>query len=254
VVVAVLALLAGCGVPTGADTFSEIPPDEIQFGLDATSTTTSTTTTTSTVPELPQTTLLETTTTIRLEPAFIYFLSRGRLQPVTIELPAGFSSDQVADKLEEGPPPDVALDTLIEDGLIISSAESGGVLTVDLDDEIFDRIPSTEQTEAIGQIVLTMTSSLRLVGQLTFTLEGDPIPVKKGNGLSSAPGEPVSFDDYENLLAAPRPQSVEDTTTTVTATTVTATTAPAIETPAGTAPAPTEPTTAPPLAPTTAPP
>jgi hypothetical protein len=196
--VGVLASLAGCGVPTGSDTFSEIPPDEIQYGLDATSTTTSTTTTTSTVPELPQTTLLETTTTIRLEPAFIYFLSRGRLQPVTIELPAGFSSDQVADKLEEGPPPDVALDTLI----------------VDLDGDIFDRIPSTEQTEAIGQIVLTMTSSLRLVGQVTFTLEGDPIPVKKGNGLSSAPGEPVSFDDYAILLAAPRPQAVEETSTT----------------------------------------
>jgi hypothetical protein len=212
--VGVLASLAGCGVPTGSDTFSEIPPDEIQYGLDATSTTTSTTTTTSTVPELPQTTLLETTTTIRLEPAFIYFLSRGRLQPVTIELPAGFSSDQVADKLEEGPPPDVALDTLIEDGLIVSSVGSGGVLTVDLDGDIFDRIPSTEQTEAIGQIVLTMTSSLRLVGQVTFTLEGDPIPVKKGNGLSSAPGEPVSFDDYAILLAAPRPQAVEETSTT----------------------------------------
>ncbi len=214
VVVGALALLAACGVPTGADTFSEIPPDEIQFGLDATSTTTSTTTTTTTVPELPQTTLLETTTTIRLEPAFIYFLSRGRLQPVTIELPAGFSSDQVADKLEEGPPPDVALDTLIEDGLIVSSLESGGVLTVDLDGDIFDRIPSTEQTEAIGQIVLTMTSSLRLVGQVTFTLEGDPIPVKKGNGLSSDAGEPVSFDDYAILLAAPRSRAVEDPSTT----------------------------------------
>jgi hypothetical protein len=208
---ATIALVAGCGVPTGADTFSEIPPDEIQFGLDATSTTTSTTsTTTTTVPEQPQTTLLETTTTIRLEPAEIYFLSRGRLQPVTIELPAGFSSDQVADKLEEGPPPDVALDTLIEDGLIVSSFESEGVLTVDLDGETFDRIPSTQQTEAIGQIVLTMIASLRLVGQVTFTLEGDPIPVKKGNGLSSEVGEPLSFDDYAILLAAPRPQSVED--------------------------------------------
>ncbi len=214
-VIGALSLLAACGVPTGADTFSEIPPDEIQFGLDATSTTTSTTTTTtSTVPEATQTTLLETTTTIRLEPAFIYFLSRGRLQPVTIELPAGFSSDQVADKLEEGPPPDAALDTLIQDGLIVSSVESGGVLTVDLDSDIFDRIPSTEQTEAIGQIVLTMTSSLRLVGQVTFTLEGDPIPVKKGNGLTSGAGEPVSFDDYAILLAAPRAQAADDPSTT----------------------------------------
>ena len=222
ITLATLAALTGaCGVPTGEETFEQIPPDEVQFGLDATSTTssTSTTSTTSTtVPAVPETTILETTTTIRFEPIEVYFLSRGRLQPVPFDLPPGFSADQVADVLEAGPPPDVGLDSLIEDGLIVSSVESGGVLTVDLDSVTFDRIPSTQQTEAIGQIVLTMLSSLRRVGQVSFTLAGEPIPVKKGNGLSSEVGEPLSYDDYATLLASPGPVSGQlstsgDTTT-----------------------------------------
>ncbi len=204
---------AGCGVPTGNDTFSEIPPDEVQFGLDATSTTSTSSTTSTTVPALPETTALATTTTIRLEPVQIYFLSRGRLQPITIDLPPGSSPDQVADVLEAGPPPGIALDSLIEDGLLVNAVASGGVLTVDLDPTIFDRVPSTQQTEAIGQIVLTMLSSLRGIGQVTFTLGGDAIAVKTGNGQLSDVGEPLSFDAYANLLAAPR--SSVDTTTSV---------------------------------------
>lgn len=200
-----MALASGCGVPTGDDSFDEIPPDEIPFGLDATSTTTtSTTTTTTTLPDAPATSASPSTVApIRLEPVEIYFLSRGRLQPVVIDLTPNPSPDQIADVLEAGPPDDVALDTLVEDGLIVSSVESGGVLTVDLDGVIFDRIPTAQQTEAIAQIVLTMISSLRRVGQVTFTLDRDPIPVRKGNGLSSETGETVSYDDYVVLLVSP---------------------------------------------------
>ncbi len=212
IMVAGVVAIAACGVPTGGDTFGEIPPDQIQFGLDATSTT-STTSTSTTLPTTPATTMLETTTTIRLEPVQIYFLSRGRLQPITIDLPPGSSPDQVADVLEAGPPPGIALDTLIRDGLIVSAVETAGVLAVDLDPATFDRVPSSQQTEAIGQIVLTMLSSLRGVGQVTFTLGGEPIPVKKGNGLLSDIGEPLSYDDYSNLLVAPRSTDTTSTTT-----------------------------------------
>lgn len=201
---AVAVAVAACGVPTGDDTFDAIPPEEVPFGLDATSTTTSTTTTT--LPELPATTVLPDTTTttpIRLDPAEVYFLTRGRLQPVVKELPPGFSADQVADVLEAGPPPDVGLDTLIEDGLIVSSSESRAVLTVDLDPETFGRIPSTQQTEAIAQIVMTMISSLRRIGLVNFTIEGEPISVKKGNSLLSDVGEPLTYEDYVVLLVNP---------------------------------------------------
>jgi hypothetical protein len=221
---AVLALIGtACGVPTGDDTFSEIPPAEVPFGLAATSTTTTSTTTTTTMaPEAPDTTTATSTTTaIRLDPAEVYFLSRGRLQPVVIELPPGFSADQVADVLEGGPPPDVGLDTLIEEGLIVSSTESRAVLTVDLDGDTFAEIPSTQQTEAIAQIVMTMISSLRRVGLVNFTIEGELIAVKKGNSLLSDVGEPLSYEDYSLLLVNPPAglDDADDTTTTTTTST-----------------------------------
>jgi len=219
-ILSVAVMLTACGVPTGDGSFEEIPSEEIQFGLDATSTSTSTTTTsttTTTLPDVPDTTVvpetseLATTSTIRLEPVEIYFVTRGRLQPVTFELPPGSSPDQVADVLAAGPPDGVALDTLIEDGLIVRSVESGGLLTIDLDEDTLDRIPATEQTEAIGQIVLTMITSLRRVGQVTFTVADEPIAVKKGNSLSSGVGEALTYEDYVVLLVN-TPAPVDTTT------------------------------------------
>ncbi len=205
-VVVTALLAAACGVPTGDDTFTEIPPAEVPLGLAETSTTTTTTTTTTTVPEAPGTTTAPSTTTpIRLDPVEIYFLTRGRLQPVVRELPTGFSADQVADILEEGPPPDLALDTLVTDGLIVSSSESRAVLTVELDAATFEEIPSTQQTEAIAQIVLTMIESLSRVGLVNFTIDGEPIAVKKGDSLLSEVGEPLSYEDYVVLLVNPPP-------------------------------------------------
>ncbi len=206
--------VSACGVPTGDETFSPIQPGEDPFGLDETTTTTTTTTTT--IPIAPESTVAPPTTIpIRLDPVELYFLSRGRLQPVVRDLPPGFSANQVADILQEGPPPDLALETLIEDGLIVKSIESRGVLTVDLDAGTFARIPSTQQTEAIGQIVMTMVRSLRGIGFVTFTIDDEPISVKKGNSLLSEVGEPLVYDDYVVLLV--NPPAPADTTTTIAA-------------------------------------
>jgi Sporulation and spore germination len=211
VTISSVTLLVACGIPTGDDTFDAIPPEEVPFGLDATSTTTTTTTTT--VPEVPDTTIAPTTTiAIRLDVAEIYFLTRGRLRPLEVELAPGFTALDVADQLESGPPPDVGLDTLIEPGLIVGATESRSVLTVDLDPDTFARIPTTEQTEAIAQIVMTMVSSLRRVGLVNFTIEGEPISVKKGNSLLSDVGEPLAYEDYVVLLANPPSTSSTSTT------------------------------------------
>lgn len=211
-IVLVGSVTAACGVPTGDDSFSEIPPAEDPFGLDATSTTTSTTTTTTTTLPVAPDTIATTTTVVRLEPAEFYFLTaRNKLQPVVVDLPPPFSAEQIADILEGGPPEGVALTSLIEPGLIRSSSESRGVLTIELDPTTFASIPTTQQTEAIGQIVMTMISSLRRVGLVTFTIDGQPISVKKGNSLLSDVGEPLSYDDYVILLASP-PPAVASTT------------------------------------------
>jgi hypothetical protein len=184
----------------------------VPLGLaETTSTTTTTTTPPTTTAETPGTTTPPSTTTpIRLEPVEIYFLTRGRLQPLPRELPSGFSADQVADLLEDGPPPDFALDSLVQDGLIVGSFESRGVLTVELDANTFAEIPNTQQTEAIAQIVLTMITSLRRVGLVNFTIDGEAISVKKGNSLLSEVGEPLSYEDYLMLLASPAPPVVSD--------------------------------------------
>jgi len=59
-----------------------------------------------------------------------------------------------------------------------------------------------------------MLSSLRGVGQVTFTLGGEAIAVKKGNGQLSDVGEPLSYDDYADLLVAVR--SADDDLTSIT--------------------------------------
>jgi hypothetical protein len=204
--------IASCGVPTDEDSFAVIAPEEDPFDLDATSTTTSTTTTTTTTLPVTPDTVATSTTIVRREAAEFYFLTtRGRLQPYIVELPPPFAADQIADILEQGPPPDVALESLVAEGLIVGSSESRAVLTVDLDAETFSRIPSTQQTEAIGQIVMTMIDNLSRVGLVNFTIDGEPISVKKGNSLLSDVGEPLSYEDYVVLLASP-PPSIASTT------------------------------------------
>jgi len=208
----VAAIAAACGVSTGDDSFSVIPPTEDPFELDTTSTTTSTTTTTTTTLPATPDTVPSTTSPVLLESAEFYFLTtRSRLQPFFVALPPPFSADQIADILEAGPPPDVALESLIEEGLIVSFSESRAVLTVDLDADTFERIPSTQQTEAIGQIVMTMISSLQRVGLVNFTIEGELISVKKGNSLLSDVGEPLAYDDFVTLLASPPPAAASTT-------------------------------------------
>ncbi|MEO1056284.1 MAG: GerMN domain-containing protein [Actinomycetota bacterium] len=238
------AIAAGCGVPTGDSSFDEIPPAEIPFGLNEEPTTTTTTTsTTTTLPDTPQTTALPTTTTIALSPVEVYFLSGGDLQSVQLELPRGFGATQVKDLLEAGPPvgsAGVGLDSLIEEGLIVSIDEADGIMTIDLDGDLFDDIASFDQSEAFGQIVLTMTTNVARIGLVLFTIDGEPTRVKLGNSDLSRQGEPVSYDDYRVLIAGEvDPGSTSTTIVDVTDTTVTDTTVPETTVDEGTLPDPT---------------
>jgi hypothetical protein len=66
-----------------------------------------------------------------------------------------------------------------------------------------------------------MISSLRRVGLVNFTIDGEAIAVKKGNSLLSDVGEPLSYEDYVMLLANPPPLPTDTTDNTGTTTEIT---------------------------------
>ncbi len=193
--------IAACGVPTGDSSFEPVEQAEIPLELSQPSTSSTSTTTTTTLPDAPATTEQQTTTTIALlDPVLTYFVSRGDLESVEQTLTRGYSRNQLVTLLEDGPPAGSVLDTYIEPGLMVSTSQRGGVVTIELDEELLAAIDTRDQRRAFAQIVLTFTQNLRGVGQVAFTLAGVPIGVPKGNALFSQPGEPVSADDYAVLL------------------------------------------------------
>ena len=201
---AAVALIASCGVPTGPDSFEEIPDQEVPNRLADTTTTstTTTTTTTTTLPDAPATTLATTTTVVPTQVVEVFFLSRGELRPIELPTPSPVVDTELILLLEQGPvgPSAALLDNQIEEGLIIDTVAQDGVLSIDLDEEIFDDISrQDDQREAIGQIVLTFLLGLRGVGQAVFTFDGSDqnVSVPTGNALFT--NQPVSVDDYASM-------------------------------------------------------
>lgn len=192
-----------CGVPTGEATFDEIDGD-VLGGLNdpTTTTTTSTTTTSTTVPtESPETTALPATTEVILpaETASIYFISRGALSPITLEVDAAAGLNELIVLLEEGPPDDrlgQRLQSFVEPGLIIGApVQGGGVIRVELDGGVFDEISGTNQRQAIAQIVVTMLQNTPAVGQVSFTIDGQVVLIPADGGSKEA----LSVDDFTTL-------------------------------------------------------
>ena len=198
-----------CGVG-GDGELQQIGSDDLA-GLDQTTTSTTTTTTTTTVAPTADgagghhdTTTGCTTSTIATEPVELYFVAGGVLESVSQELTRGVSLSRVLTALESGPPPPdvgIGLTSDLPIGLTRSVTESGtGVATVDLVGDLFEDIPGgVEQRRAIAQIVLTLTMRPG-IGQVSFTLDGEPLAVPKLGNVLSDPGEPVARIDYESLL------------------------------------------------------
>ena len=115
--------------------------------------------------------------------------------------------------LEQGPvgPPAALLDNQIEQGLIIDTVAQDGILTIDLDEEIFDDISrQDDQREAIGQIVLTFLLGLRGVGQAVFTFNGSDTNVSVPTGNALFTNRPVSVDDYASMRVDAEQTDPED--------------------------------------------
>ncbi len=94
------------------------------------------------------------------------------------------------------------------------------MLTIDLDEDIFDDIPSRDQREAIAQIVLTFIYGIDPVGLAVFTFNGSEqnVSVPTGDGLFT--NRPVSVDDYASMRVDVEPSGQNETTTPSTTTTV----------------------------------
>jgi hypothetical protein len=215
----VLIATSACGLDT-ADSFEEIPSQEIPFGLEQA---TPTTTTTTTSPELPSTTddtppttdddstetqePPESTSTLALpavEVAEIYqVVGLNRLQRQTIPLSAPLGVFQVVAVLEEPPSGELAvgLRTAVRIGLVADVAVERGVAIVDLNGTQLNRMSPRDQRLAIAQLVLSITSSIRGVGQVAFSVDGEPaeIGIPPEYTLSD-PGQPLTYADFAPLL------------------------------------------------------
>ena len=86
------------------------------------------------------------------------------------------------------------------DAEVIRSVDvSRGVATVDLD-ESFRELSGSNQLVALAEIVFTATARPG-VGQVTFTIAGEPVDVTRSDGSLSS--QPLTRRDYASL--APQP-------------------------------------------------
>jgi len=222
--------LASCGVPTGPDSFEDISadvPDRIS------DTTTTTTTTTTTLPDPTQSTVATTTTTTTepepepdLAEVFVYFVLGEDLQEVVVqEQPPVADNPALLQSLLELGPESAVRDSLVTPGLIQGAEFADGLVTIDLNADIYRRLDSGDRTRVIAQIALTYIANLRFVGFATFTFDGDAQGFPRGSGFLT--NGPVSADDYSNLIsdpAAPLPTTSTTSTATTSSSSTTTTT------------------------------
>ncbi len=132
-----LVIVAGCGVPTGPESFEAIDDSDVPNRLNEATTTTTTTTVPPTTSTVATTTLPDqqetTTTTTEPEPPTetvdVFFVSRGELTSKPIQVLAPVSANELI-VLLEADPPSVVLDTEIPPDLIDTTSVDNGVLTI----------------------------------------------------------------------------------------------------------------------------
>lgn len=216
-----------CGVPGSGD-FEPITRDDVQFDLDATSTTSTSTTTTTpptTIDATTSTTVDPTTSTIATEEVLLYFVAGNQLNPVPVRLTRSPAPQQVLAKLLEGPElldQDIAigLRTTIPEEAEITVDRASGVGIIDVPAGVFDVMPSRDQRLFFAQLVLTI-GRLGGIGPVQFTRDGEPIGAIRGDGTTTEPGDAVTIDDYLVLLGGsetdvPAPTSSATTSTSTT--------------------------------------
>ncbi|HAP78464.1 MAG TPA: hypothetical protein DCR14_20570 [Acidimicrobiaceae bacterium] len=172
-----------------------------QYGLDDTLPPTTTTIATTTTEAATTTSGLDTTTTaaVQTEEVLLYFIASGQLTPFPQNLPAPVATPQLLAALLEGPPAGelgTGLRTALPAGAIIRVVpDSSGIAQVQLPPDFFEAVPVGDQRLVIGQLVVTLLSNLRGVGQVAFNQS-----VTKPTGELVPPGQPLTYGDYDELL------------------------------------------------------
>jgi spore germination protein GerM len=177
-------LVAACGVPTGNEAE---PVEEVPFGL--------------LDPQAPEP--ADTAPPAEGPVIQIYLVDPAalRLAPVERRLDEGETAlSDVMDILLNGPTRaeqrQGLITALVDEDAVAATDLVGGVASVDLTQQ-FTVLDGPTQRLAIAQVVLTLTGRPG-VGRVSFTLEGQPIDIPRGDG-TLAQGS-VSRDNYRELL------------------------------------------------------
>jgi hypothetical protein len=175
-------LVGGCGVH-GQDRAVEVEADEVPFGLlDA--------------EAQPAVTLPR-----RADDLVAACFLRGDL---LAEVPVAVADRRAATVLEAlASPPVIAGDDLrtaapATGAAIVGVRVDGGVATVDLTAGIDQLVTGPDLRDFAAQVVCTLTAQ-RGIGQVAFTIAGEPASVPTGDGTSAA--GPVTREDYAALVA-----------------------------------------------------
>jgi spore germination protein GerM len=187
-------ILTACSVPKSGP-FETISNDDIPFGLNAAQTTAPQSATETTVANLdpPGT---------EYEQVDLYFIRNAAVTKAQRSVISPVDANGALAALTEGLVEDsttVGLRSAIPASLEARVDVDRGVATVNATRAFLNSLSAVDQRLAIAQIVLTLTSRPG-IGQVVFFVDGKAIAVPKGRGDLSGIGDPVTFDDYTNII------------------------------------------------------
>jgi spore germination protein GerM len=186
-VVATAGVLAACGVRT-EDNAHFVADDEVPFNLLEVATT-----------QPPDVTVPPASTST----VALCFVDGERIVPVTRAAPPDLDPTEAVELLGQGPSrleEGAGLATALPEDALSSPVENaGGIAEVDLSGSFADA-GGRQQLRAIAQVVCTLTARPG-IGQVAFTLDGEPIAVPRGDASTTT--DPVTRDDYRRLITRP---------------------------------------------------
>ena len=192
---AVLALVVpGCS--SRSDGFRAIPASDVPFQLGAPSTAATTGSASTSQPAaMPEGIVVDTVD--------LFFVANETLVRVQRLVAGSVSPSSALELLASGPAAEAGLAGLrsaIPGGFAPNVRVIRGVALVDLGEVRLESLSPVDQRLFVAQIVLTLTSR-NGVGQVVFSVGGEPIPVPRGRGDLVEPLTAVTYDDYAGMVA-----------------------------------------------------